>query len=115
MQWRMLQQDEPQDFVIATGKQTSIRKFIELTAIELNWGEIKWEGKGINEIGRRSDTNQIVIRIDPKFFRPSEVNTLLGDPSKAHKKLGWQTKTSLESLISEMVKEDKENASREKI
>lgn len=114
MQWRMLQQEKPDDYVIATGKQTSIREFIELTAQELNWGPIKWEGDGVNEIGRRSDNNKIVIRIDPKFFRPSEVNSLLGNPLKAYKQLNWKPTTSLKELISEMVKEDRENANIEK-
>ena len=108
MQWLMLQQEKPEDFVIATGHQASVRDFIELSAKKLNWGGINWEGQGLNEIGKRADTNEIVIRIKPEFFRPSEVNTLLGDPTKAHEKLGWQPTTSLEDLISEMIENDKE-------
>tara|TARA_Y100001933_G_C18617869_1_gene405003 strand:- start:126 stop:581 length:456 start_codon:yes stop_codon:yes gene_type:complete len=113
MQWMMLQQEKPIDFVIATGRQESVRKFIELTAKELNWGSIIWEGTGVNEIGRRADTNEIVIRIDEKYFRPTEVSTLLGDPSLAKNKLGWVPKTTLEELVSEMVKVDKEEAHKE--
>ena len=110
MQWRMLQQDEPEDFVISTGKQTSVRKFIELAAKRLNWGGIKWEGQGINEIGKRKDNGEIVVRIDPKFFRPSEVSTLLGDPNKAFEKLGWKPSTTIEQLVFEMIDADLELA-----
>ena len=113
MQWMMLQQEKPIDFVIATGRQESVRKFIELTAKELNWGSIIWEGHGVDEIGRREDTNEIVIRIDKKYFRPTEVSTLLGDPELARNKLGWVPKTTLEELVSEMVKVDKEEAQKE--
>ena len=113
MQWLMLQQESPEDFVIATGRQASVREFIETTAKELGWGGIKWEGKGVEEIGKRIDTGHEVIRIDPRYFRPSEVETLLGDPSKAHRKLGWSPKTNLQELIKEMVVSDRENASKE--
>ena len=89
MQWRMLQQETPEDFVIATGRQESVRRFIELSAAALGWGGINWEGTELNEIGRRKDTGAIVVRIDPRYFRPAEVETLLGDPTKAHSKLGW--------------------------
>ena len=98
IQWKILQQDKPEDFVVATGRQESVRKFIELSAIELGWKGIKWEGEGINEIGRRIDTNEIVIKIDKKYFRPCEVNTLVGDARKANVKLNWQPKISLEEL-----------------
>ena len=113
MQWMMLQQEKPTDFVIATGRQESVRKFIELTAKQLNWGSIIWDGSGVDEIGRREDTNEIVIRIDEKYFRPTEVSTLLGDPTLARDKLGWAPKTTLEELVSEMVKVDKEEAQKE--
>ena len=113
MQWMMLQQDKPTDFVIATGRQESVRKFIELTAKELNWGSIIWEGEGLDEIGRREDTNEVVIRIDEKYFRPTEVSTLLGDPSLAKNQLGWFPKTTLEDLVAEMVKIDREEAEKE--
>ncbi len=106
MQWRMLQQEKPEDFVIATGKQASVRQFVEISANHLNWEGIIWEGHGINEIGRRKDNGKVVVRIDPKYFRPSEVDTLLGDPSKAHKKLGWKPKYSLEELVKEMIDSD---------
>lgn len=82
MQWRMLQQVTPEDFVIATGRQESVRRFIELAAAERGWGAIEWEGEGVNEIGRRN-TGEVVVRIDLRYFRPAEVETLLGDPTKA--------------------------------
>ena len=103
MQWRMLQQTEPQDFVIATGRQTSIRDFIELTSTKLGWGKIIWKGQGSDEIGIREDTGQRVIDINPKYFRPSEVSSLIGDPSLAKEKLSWEPKTNLEELIEEMI------------
>ncbi len=113
MQWRMLQQEgPPEDFVIATGRQESVRRFIELTALELGWGEIKWEGKGLEERGIRS-TGEVVVRIDPRYFRPAEVETLLGDPTKAREKLGWTPTTTLEQLVSEMVAKDQEEAKKE--
>ena len=110
MQWRMLQQDKPEDYVIATGQMTSVRKFIEIASEKLNWGGIKWEGTGESEIGRRRDNNEIVIKIDPKFYRPAEVEQLLGNASKAHTKLGWEPKISLEELIYEMIESDKKLA-----
>ncbi len=113
IQWKILQQDEPDDFVIATGRQESVRKFVELSAKKLGWGGILWEGKGLNEVGKRADTGEIVIRIDKRYFRPSEVNSLLGDPSKAIRKLGWKPSTSLEELVSEMIEHDKEIFLRE--
>ena len=91
----------------ATGKQVSVRTFIEICAKQLNWGGIQWEGENINEIGRRKDTGKVVIKIDKNLFRPAEVDTLLGDPQKAQKKLGWQTKISLEELVKEMINQDK--------
>ncbi len=113
MQWRMLQQEgPPEDFVIATGRQESVRRFIELTALELGWGDIQWEGKGLEETGKRS-TGEVVVRIDPRYFRPAEVKTLLGDPTKAKEKLGWTPTTTLEELVAEMVATDKEEAKKE--
>ena len=112
MQWLMLQQKIPKDYVIATGRTETVRKFIEICTENLNWNPSKngpsiiWEGEGINEIGRRPDTNQIVIRIDPRYFRPTEVDILIGDPSKAKKELGWEPKISLDDLIKEMICED---------
>ena len=118
MQWKMLQQNEPTDYVIATGRQESVRKFVELSAHVLGWVNDKnesiiWEGEGLDEIGRRADTGNIVVRIDPRYFRPSEVSTLLGDPSKAKLELGWEATTSLEDLVREMIQEDNEIAKSE--
>ena len=118
MQWLMLQQDEPDDYVIATGRQASVREFLETSAKELgcsskNSKAIIWEGKGLNEIGRRGDTGEIVIRIDSRYFRPCEVDTLLGDSKKARDKLGWSPKISLENLIKSMIKFDLNEAKKE--
>ena len=113
MQWRMLQQDQPEDFVIATGRQCSVREFIELCASILGWGGIRWEGEGVNEIGKRIDNHQVVIRIDPNYFRPSEVNQLLGDPANAKIKLGWTPTSNLEDLAKEMLNHDLALAKKE--
>ena len=109
MQWMMLQMENPEDFVIATGRMESVRRFCELTANALGWSKdqnssgILWENKGLDEVGRRSDNGEIVIRIDPRYYRPTEVDELLGDATKAEQKLGWKPKISLEDLIKEMV------------
>ena len=119
MQWLMLQQEKPEDFVIATGRTETVRKFIEISAKKLGWYKEKngpsiiWEGEGIKEIGRRADTNEIVIRIDPRYFRPTEVDLLIGDPSKALIKLGWEPTSSLEELAEEMIIEDSQKALEE--
>jgi len=118
MQWRMLQQDQPEDFVIATGRQETVRRFIELSALQLGWCSsggiaISWEGEGLDEIGRRADTGDVVVRIDPRYFRPAEVETLLGDPGLAHARLGWAPTTTLEELVQEMVEADKLEAAKE--
>ena len=118
MQWRMLQQETPEDFVIATGRQETVRRFIELAAEQLGWGgadtpAIQWDGTGLEEVGRRADTGAVVVRIDPRYFRPAEVETLLGDPTKAKDKLGWTPTTTLEELVAEMVATDKEEAAKE--
>ena len=115
MQWLMLQQPTPEDYVIATGRQESVRRFIELTAQELGWGGLDWQGQGLEETGRRSDTGQVVVRIDPRYFRPTEVETLLGDPAKARDQLGWTPTTTLEELVAEMVRTDREEAAKESI
>ena len=122
MQWLMLQQKEPEDFVIATGRMVTVREFIELCAKELGWDKknkegkgIIWEGTGLNEIGRRADNNEIVIKIDPKYFRPTEVEELLGDSSKATKRLNWKPKITLDELISEMIEFDSNEAKKEKL
>ena len=112
MQWMMLQQEKPKDYVIASGRTESVRKFVELSAYKLGWGTkenktgIIWEGKGLNEIGKRADTGQIVIRIDPKYFRPTEVDLLIGDASKAKEKLGWVPEYTLKELVNEMMTSD---------
>ena len=119
MQWLMLQQDSPDDYVISTGRMETVRKFVEISAKSLGWIDKKskksiiWEGEGLNEVGRRADTGEIVVKIDPRYFRATEVNELLGDSSKAKTKLGWETKISLETLISEMIKNDKKIADNE--
>ena len=121
MQWLMLQQDAPDDYVIATGRTETIKKFIEISAKKLNWNKdangpaITWEGEGLDEIGRRVDTNEIIIRVDPRYFRPAEVDLLIGDSTKAFKKLNWKPKISLEKLIEEMIDEDKKKAFNEKL
>jgi len=107
MQWLMLQQQNPEDYVIATGHQCSVRHFVEMCAKELGWDGITWEGTGTDEIGRRSDTKEIVIKIDPKYYRPTEVTTLLGDATKARERLGWQPKCTIKDLVSEMIDFDK--------
>ncbi len=100
--------------MIVTGRQESVRRFIELTALELGWGALEWQGSGTEETGRRS-TGEVVVRIDPRYFRPAEVETLLGDPSKAHDKLGWTPTTTLDELVAEMVAADREAARKEVI
>ena len=104
--------------MIATGRQELVRRFIELAAVELGWGAegeqpIRWQGEGVEEIGRRADTGAVVVRIDPRYFRTAEVETLLGDPSKAKEKLGWTPTTTLEELVAEMVAADKEEEAKE--
>ena len=86
--------------------RNAVRKFIEMSAKELNWGGIDWEGEGLNEIGKRKDNGKIVIRISSEFFRPAEVETLLGNAEKARNQLGWEPTTSLEQLVKEMIEED---------
>ena len=120
MQWLMLQQEKPDDFVIATGRQESVRKFVEISAKKLGWDKnsssgnaIIWEGEGLNEVGKRADTGDVVVKIDPQYFRPTEVETLLGDPSKAKKILNWEPKVTLEKLVSEMIENDKNDSMRE--
>jgi GDPmannose 4,6-dehydratase len=109
MQWLMLQQAAPDDFVIATGRQYSVREFIERTARHLSM-EISWEGEGVNEVGFWN--GKPIVKVDPRYFRPTEVETLLGDPSKARIKLGWKPEASLDTLIREMVEVDLKDAQR---
>lgn len=112
MQWLMLQQDSPDDYVIATGEQHSVREFVELAARELDIS-IKWEDSGVHEKGIDTATGKDIVRVDPRYFRPTEVETLLGDPSKAHQKLGWKPKISFHELVSEMVQSDLHEAQRD--
>jgi len=113
MQWLMLQQDEPEDYVIATGRQESVRYFVELTVQKLGTN-ISWEGSGLDEVGIREDNGEVIVRIDSRYFRPTEVETLLGDPTKAREELGWTPTTSLEDLVSEMVESDLLSAKNER-
>lgn len=113
MQWLMLQQDEPEDFVIATGVQYSVRDFVDAAARELGM-TIKWNGKGVEEKGYDASGKQIVA-VDPRYFRPTEVETLLGDPSKAKAKLGWTPRITFDELVKEMVLEDLRAAERDEL
>ena len=113
MQWRMLQQKEPEDYVIATGQQYSVRKFIEICAMELGWKGIDWEGEGINEIGKRRDNGKKIIKINASLFRPSEVEKLLGNSKKAYSKLGWKPTYNINDLVSEMIESDLKIAMKE--
>jgi GDPmannose 4,6-dehydratase len=109
MQWMMLQQDKPEDFVIATGKQYSVRQFVEWTAQALGIS-LRWEGTGVDEVGFWGD--KPIVRIDARYFRPTEVETLLGDPTKAKNKLGWVPEITVQEMCAEMVAEDLEQAKR---
>ncbi|WP_303784446.1 GDP-mannose 4,6-dehydratase [Azovibrio restrictus] len=121
-QWLMLQQDAPEDFVIATGVQYSVRDFVNAAAKELDM-EIRWEGEGVEEKGYwlnppntpHLTPNAPIVSVDPRYFRPTEVETLLGDASKAKAKLGWQPKTTFEELVAEMVREDLKSAERDEL
>jgi GDPmannose 4,6-dehydratase len=113
MQWLMLQQDQPEDFVIATGVQYSVRQFVDAAAKELGI-HITWQGQGVEEIG--TDQNgKVIVKVDPRYFRPTEVETLLGDPTKAREKLGWTPKTTFDELVAEMVREDLKSAERDEL
>jgi GDPmannose 4,6-dehydratase len=113
MQWLMLQQDHPEDFVIATGVQYSVRDFVNLAASELGI-QITWQGQGIEETGT-DQHGRVIVKVDPKYFRPTEVETLLGDPTKARVKLGWTPKTTFQELVTEMVREDLKSAERDEL
>jgi GDPmannose 4,6-dehydratase len=125
MQWLMLQQDTPEDFVIATGEQHSVRDFVNAAAAEIGVG-LRWEGRGVDEIGiiarvpTGTDINEMkvgdtIVRVDPRYFRPTEVETLLGDPRKAKEKLGWFPKTTFSELVSEMMRSDLVEARRDEL
>jgi GDPmannose 4,6-dehydratase len=113
MQWLLMQQDQPDDWVIATGIQHSVRDFVNTAAAELGI-LISWSGKGENETGSDQDGN-IIVSIDPRYFRPTEVETLLGDPTKAREKLGWTPKITFKELVAEMVREDLKSAERDEL
>ena len=111
----MLQQPEPDDFVIATGAQYSVRDFINAAAAELGM-KMHWEGQGLDEVGYwTSDTKKPIVRVDPRYFRPTEVETLLGDPTKAREKLGWVPKVTFQELVAEMTREDLMAAERDEL
>ena len=103
--WLMLQQDEPDDFVLATGMMHSVREFVE-AAFTYIGKEIEWEGKGDNEQGREVSTGIVRVKVNPKFYRPTEVEQLLGDPTKAKTKLGWQPKVEFSDLVKDMMDSD---------
>jgi GDPmannose 4,6-dehydratase len=114
MQWLMLQQEQPEDYVIATGEQHSVREFVDLAAAEVDI-KIRWEDTGVDEKGYDAASGKCIVAVDPRYFRPAEVETLLGDPSKAKNKLGWTPKTSFQSLVSEMMQEDLKSAQRDEL
>lgn len=123
MQWLMLQQENAEDFVIATGVQYSVRQFVEFAAAELGV-TLRFEGEGVDEVGivaavsgdkAHCKVGDVIVRVDPRYFRPTEVETLLGDPTKAKEKLGWVPKTSLQELVSEMVASDYTAAKRDSL
>jgi GDPmannose 4,6-dehydratase len=112
--WLMPQQDEPDDYVIATGKQVSVRDFVEMAFSEVGI-RIEWRGEGIKEEGVDAKTGLVRIAVDPRYFRPTEVETLLGDPTKAHEKLGWRARTSLSVMVKEMMADDVNGAEKDEM
>lgn len=114
MQWLMLQQEQPEDFVIATGVHYSVRDFVNAAATELGM-QIRWEGEDVEEVAIESSQGRTIVRVDPRYFRPTEVETLLGDPTKAREKLGWVPKVTFEDLVAEMVREDLKSAERDEL
>ena len=113
-QWLMLQQAEPEDYVVATGIQYSVRDFVNMAFAEIGVN-LEWAGLGVNEKGVDIRTGIVRVEVDPRYFRPTEVDTLLGDPSKAKRKLGWSPKTTLKEMVKEMVKEDLITAERDQL
>jgi len=109
----MLQQDKPEDYVIATGVQYSVRDFVEAAARAADIS-ISWKGDGLNEVGV-DQNNKVIVRIDPRYFRPTEVESLLGDATKAREKLGWKPKIDFIDLVAEMVREDMKLAGRDEL
>ncbi|MEO5328778.1 MAG: GDP-mannose 4,6-dehydratase [Magnetococcus sp. THC-1_WYH] len=114
MQWLMLQQEEPDDYVIATGCQYSVRAFVE-AAGECLGLKISWQGRGVDEVGLDVKTGRVIVRVDPRYFRPTEVDNLLGDPTKAREKLGWKPRISFKELVQEMVAQDLKKAQLERM
>jgi GDPmannose 4,6-dehydratase len=113
MQWLMLQQEKPEDFVIATGVQYSVRDFVNAAADELGI-KVRWEGSGVDEKGYDA-TGKCIVAVDPRYFRPTEVETLLGDATKARTKLGWTPKITFKQLVAEMVREDLKSSERDEL
>ncbi len=112
MQWLMLQRDTPEDYVIATGVQRSVRDFVDVAANEIGLS-VEWRGEGRNEKGYDRATGNCIVEVDPKYYRPTEVETLLGDPSKAKRELGWEPRITFRELVREMMQEDMKEATRE--
>ncbi|MEZ4608154.1 MAG: GDP-mannose 4,6-dehydratase [Deinococcales bacterium] len=112
--WRILQQPEPDDYVLATGETHSIREFVELAFAQIG-RKIHWSGEGVDEIGTDETSGKVLIRVDPAYFRPTEVDLLLGDPSKAREKLGWQHQCSFEDLVKDMVQSDLKQVNLERL
>ena len=111
--WRILQQDKGDDYVLATGETHPVREFVELAFSHVG-RTIAWEGEGVDEVGRDAVTGAELVKIDPRYFRPTEVDLLIGDPAKAKEKLGWTATTTFQELVAEMVAHDLELAEREK-
>ena len=114
MQWLMLQQDKPEDYCIATGMQYSVREFVNLAWSYLG-KSIRWEGEGLDEKGYDSKTNDLIVEVDPRYFRPAEVETLLGDPTKAKENLGWKPMITFEEMVHEMMENDLNLAKRDSL
>jgi GDPmannose 4,6-dehydratase len=125
MQWLMLQQDQPEDYVIATGEQHSVKSFVDHAAAELGFS-LRWEGRGVSEVGIVDTVNnavndhkvtpgQVIVKVDQRYFRPTEVESLLGNPTKAKEKLGWTPKTSFKQMVTEMIQTDLEEAKRDSL
>ena len=114
MQWLMLQQDQPDDFVIATGEQHSVREFVQIAADTLGM-EINWQGSGVGEKGVENKTGKTIVAVDPRYFRPTEVETLLGNPAKAKEQIGWAPEVTFSELVAEMVQQDLEEARRDNL
>lgn len=113
-QWLILQQDNPDDYVIATGEQHSVREFVEAAFREVG-NDIIWKGEGVSEKGVNADNGKVIVEVDERYFRPTEVDALIGDPTKAREKLGWSAKVTFKELVSEMVSEDLKDAERDQL